>query len=380
MILDYETLKLIWWGLIGTLLIVFALTDGFDMGVGTLLPLLGKTDDDRRIMLNTIGPHWEGNQVWFVTAGGALFAAWPLVYAVAFSGFYLAMMITLFALFFRPIGFDYRSKLTNTKWRSSWDWGIFIGSTIPPVIFGVAFGNLLIGIPFHFDEYMRLNYTGSFLQLLSPFSLLCGMVSLIMFVMHGATWLQMRTLEPLYSRSQKMAKNSAILLMSLFGLAGIWIIVSSKGLSIDHIPDLNTAFPPHAKLVSQQSQGWISNYSHYPWMMLAPISGFAGAILVFYASHIKRGGLAFIGSSLSISGIILTAGCSLFPFIMPSSTSFNDSLTLWDASSSYMTLKIMFWVAAFFVPLIIAYSFWTYRKMWRRLDEEFIRDNNHSSY
>ncbi|MGB3622394.1 MAG: cytochrome d ubiquinol oxidase subunit II, partial [Ketobacter sp.] len=149
---DYETLKLIWWGLVGLLLIGFALTDGFDMGVGALLPVIGSTNTERRIMINTIGPHWEGNQVWFVTAGGALFAAWPMVYASAFSGMYAALIIVLLALFMRPVGFDYRAKKDSERWRRNWDRALFAGSVIPPVIFGVAFGNLFIGLPFEFDE------------------------------------------------------------------------------------------------------------------------------------------------------------------------------------------------------------------------------------
>jgi cytochrome bd quinol oxidase subunit 2 apoprotein (EC 1.10.3.-) len=145
---DYEMLRLIWWALIGVLLIGFTVTDGFDMGVGALLTLIGKTDSERRVMINSVAPHWEGNQVWLVTAGGALFAAWPLVYAVSFSGFYIAMVLTLAALFFRPMGFDYRSKIDDKRWRTAWDWGLVAGGFVPPVIFGVAFGNLLQGVPF----------------------------------------------------------------------------------------------------------------------------------------------------------------------------------------------------------------------------------------
>jgi cytochrome d ubiquinol oxidase subunit II len=378
--LDYETLKLIWWALVGVLLIAFALTDGFDMGVGTLLPLIGNTDEERRIMLNTVGPHWEGNQVWLVTAGGALFAAWPIVYAMAFSGFYLAMMITLFALFFRPVGFDYRSKLTNPRWRTAWDWAIFAGSTIPPIIFGVAFGNLLIGVPFHFDDLMRPNYTGTFFQLLNPFSLLAGVISLTMIIMHGATWIQMRTLDGIEARARGVAKLSSIVLIVLFAAAGIWLATSIEGFVIDYMPDSNTAFTPDQKLVSLQAGAWLANYQHYAWMMLAPIAGFVGAIAVYFSAHNYRAGWAFMGSSLAIIGIILTAGFSLFPFLMPSSSDLNSSLTMWDATSSLLTLKIMFWVAVIFVPIIAAYSFWTYRKMWRQLDIHFIRSNQHSTY
>ena len=171
---DYETLKIIWWLLVGVLLVGFAIMDGHDMGVGTLLPFVGRSDLERRVVINTVGPHWDGNQVWFITGGGAIFAAWPLVYATAFSGFYWAMLLVLWALFFRPVGFDYRSKIHNSTWRSVWDWGMFIGGFVPPVIFGVAFGNLLQGVPFQFDAYLVSTYTGSFWQLLNPFALLAG--------------------------------------------------------------------------------------------------------------------------------------------------------------------------------------------------------------
>ena len=155
---DYEMLRLIWWVLIGVLFIGFAVTDGFDMGVGALLPIIGKDDTERRIMINSIAPHWDGNQVWLITAGGALFAAWPMVYAVSFSGFYVAMMLVLFALYLRPVGFDYRSKIEDPRWRRSWDWALFIGGFVPPLIIGVAFGNLLQGVPFNFDEYFTWSW------------------------------------------------------------------------------------------------------------------------------------------------------------------------------------------------------------------------------
>lgn len=199
---DYETLKLVWWVLIGVLLIGFALTDGFDMGAMALMPFVGKTDNERRVAINTIAPHWDGNQVWFITAGGALFAAWPMVYAVAFSGLYWAMLLVLFALFCRPVGFDYRSKLENTRWRSAWDWALFVGGAVPALVFGVAFGNLFLGLPFQLDDMMRSSYHGSFFALLNPFALLCGVVSLSMLCAHGGAWLMMRTEGDLAARSR----------------------------------------------------------------------------------------------------------------------------------------------------------------------------------
>jgi cytochrome d ubiquinol oxidase subunit II len=379
MILDYEMLKLIWWLLIGVLLIGFALTDGFDMGVGILLPIIGKTDEERRIMLNTVGPHWEGNQVWLVTAGGALFAAWPMVYALAFSGFYIAMMITLFALFLRPVGFDYRSKLEDTRWRSCWDWGLFIGSFVPALIFGVAFGNLLLGVPFHFDEFLRPIYTGSFWALLNPFALLCGVISVTMFVMHGAVWLQIRTIDGLEFRATRTAKYTAVLLFVCFAGAGVWVS-NIDGYLLNQIADVNGIVTPDLKQVSQQTGAWMNNYANYPWMILFPALALICCVLVFVCSQTAMHALAFIASSIAVACVILTAGFAMFPFIMPSSSNFNSSLTMWDATSSELTLSIMFWVAIIFVPIILAYSFWTYRKMWGRLDTQFIRSNQHTTY
>uniref|UniRef100_UPI00046ED163 cytochrome d ubiquinol oxidase subunit II n=1 Tax=Salinivibrio costicola TaxID=51367 RepID=UPI00046ED163 len=220
---DYEMLRLIWWALIGVLLIGFTVTDGFDMGVGALLTLIGKTDSERRVMINSVAPHWEGNQVWLVTAGGALFAAWPLVYAVSFSGFYIAMVLTLAALFFRPMGFDYRSKIDDKRWRTAWDWGLVAGGFIPPVIFGVAFGNLLQGVPFQLSELLIPTYTGSFFALLNPFALVCGLVSLFMVVLQGATWLQMKTTDALHVRARNVAQLCALLTTVLFVAAGFWV-------------------------------------------------------------------------------------------------------------------------------------------------------------
>lgn len=175
---DYETLRFIWWLLIGVILVVFMISDGFDMGIGCLLPLVARNDDERRIVINSVGAHWEGNQVWLILAGGALFAAWPRVYAAAFSGFYVAMILVLCSLFFRPLAFDYRGKIADARWRKMWDAGLVIGSLVPPVVFGIAFGNLLLGVPFAFTPQLRVEYLGSFWQLLTPFPLLCGLLSL----------------------------------------------------------------------------------------------------------------------------------------------------------------------------------------------------------
>ncbi|MEJ2553228.1 MAG: cytochrome d ubiquinol oxidase subunit II [Gammaproteobacteria bacterium] len=380
MIFDYETLKVIWWLFVGVLLIGFAVTDGFDMGVGTLLPLLGRYDDERRIIINSIGATWEGNQVWFITAGGALFAAWPLVYAAAFSGFYVALLLVLFALFFRPVGFDYRSKLTNPAWRSAWDWGLFAGGTVPALVFGVAFGNLLLGVPFHYDDTMRVFYTGSFWQLLNPFALLCGVVSLGMLVMHGAVYLQMRTEGEIYRRAVRATQVAAIVMLVGFAAAGVWVAYGVEGYRIVSIPPVNGIVVPTAKDVVRESGAWLRNYASYPWMLLAPLLAFLGAILTVFLSRGRRPGTAFVNSGLSIAGVILTAGLSMFPFGMPSSSDPNSSLTAWDAVSSHGTLQVMFWVVLVFLPIVVAYTGWVYRILRGKITNQTIREGNHTLY
>lgn len=380
MITDYETLKFIWWILVGVLLIGFAVTDGFDMGVGALLPWLGKTDSERRVMINSVGPHWEGNQVWFVTAGGALFAAWPMVYASAFSGLYTALIITLLALFLRPVGFDYRSKLDNPQWRSRWDWALFAGSVVPPIIFGVAFGNLFLGLPFDFDEYLRPTYTGGLFGLLTPFPLLCGVLSLAMLIMHGSVWLGLKTEGALRERAQKVTLVAAAVSAILFGAGGLWIAQAIDGMAIINMPDPNLTANPLIKTVQMVESGWLHNFTLYPVLILVPLLGlvlpFVTAVLVFR----KCNGLAFMTSSLAVAGIIATAGIGLFPFVMPSSLNPNHSLTVWDATSSALTLNIMLMVACVFVPVVLGYTCWSYARMWGRISTDHIEQHSRSLY
>ncbi|MEJ2620511.1 MAG: cytochrome d ubiquinol oxidase subunit II [Candidatus Thiodiazotropha sp.] len=370
MIIDYETLKLIWWLFVGVLLIGFAITDGMDMGVGNLLPFVGKTDDERRLMINTVGPHWDGNQVWLITAGGAIFAAWPVVYAAAFSGFYVAMLLVLFALFFRPVGFDYRSKLGDARWRKAWDWGLFVGGAVPSLVFGVAFGNLLLGVPFHLDELMRAYYTGGFFELLNPFALLAGIVSFSLLTMHGGIWIQMRTTGHISERVKTWIRYTGIAAMSAFALAGIWLLIGIDGQAIVSQPALDALPNPLAKTVEIVPGAWLKNYQLYPITWCFPLLGFLGVFLTIRMSRNNRPGWGFVTSSLAITGVIMTAGIALFPFIMPSSTHPGSSLTVWDAPSSHLTLSVMFWAVLIFLPIVIAYTVWNYRKMWGRLSIE----------
>lgn len=372
--LDYEILRFIWWALVGVLLIGFAITDGFDMGVLALLPIVGKTNIERRIMINTVAPHWDGNQVWLLTGGGAIFAAWPTVYATSFSGFFLAMILVLAALFFRPVGFEYRSKIDSPKWRTTWDWGLFVGGFVPSLIFGVAFGNLLQGVPFEFNNINQVQYTGSFFGLLNPFALLCGVVSLMMLLTQGATWLQMKTTGDLRVRVRKTAQITASVTLGAFLLAGVWLyfkdgfIVTSE---LDHLaPSVFTN-----KTVVVEQGAWFNNFFELPVLFIIPALAVIGALGTIFASKADRNGFAFLSSSIMLASVILTAGVSMFPFVMPSISHPEMSLTMWDSTASENTLTVMLYAAIIFVPIVLTYTIWTYFAMFGRVDAKYIEEN-----
>ena len=380
MIFDYPTLKFIWWLLVGVLLVGFAIMDGHDMGVGTLLPFVAKEDVERRVVINTVGPHWDGNQVWFITAGGAIFAAWPLVYATAFSGFYWAMLAVLWALFFRPVGFDYRSKIDNTTWRTVWDWGLFIGGAVPPLIFGVAFGNLFQGVPFSFADNLMSTYTGSFWGLLNPFALLCGVVSTAMITFHGAIYLMHRTEGSIQQRAQTAMLIFGSLLLVTFSAAGVWLWQGIEGYAITSAVDPAALPNPLDKTVVREAGAWLANYSKYPATLALPGLAYLGTLAAMRLAVHRRTLSAFVASSLAIVGVIGTAGASLFPFIMPSSSDMRSSLTIWDSVSSHLTLNIMLWATLIFMPVIIIYTSWAYKVMAGKVTTAYIRENEHAAY
>lgn len=374
--LDYETLRLIWWGLLGVLLIGFALTDGFDLGVGALLPFVARTDEERRMVINTVGATWEGNQVWFILGGGAIFAAWPLVYAASFSGFYLAMFLVLAALILRPVAFKYRSKRPSKAWRAFWDWGLFTSGFVPALVFGVAVGNVLLGAPFRLDGDLRSFYEGSLLGLFTPFSLICGLLSVTMLVLHGAAWLGVKAERgPIQTRARTIGTVAALLGVGLFAVGGLFVTFGPLGFAVTGALDPGGASNPLRTMVEARPGAWLANYSLYPWMVAAPVLGFFGALLALVGLQRRSEPLALAGSSLSATGIISTVGLSMFPFILPSSIDPRSSLTVWNASSSHLTLFIMLVVTVVFLPMILAYTAWVYRVMWGRSTTDALRTN-----
>lgn len=373
--LDYETLRLIWWALLGILLIGFAIMGGRDLGVGVLLPLAARTDEERRVLLNLVGPTWEGNQVWLILGGGSIFAAFPPLYAVSFSGFYLAMIVILLALILRPVGFKFRGKIKDDRWRATWDWSLFVGGLVPSLILGVAVGNVLLGAPFHLDDTMRAFYTGNFLQLLTPFALLCGLVSLGMIVTQGAAVIAGRTTGPLAERARTYGTIAALATIALFALGGVWVAFGVDGYTITSTVDGNAAINPLAKTVVLTRGGWLANYGLYPWIVAAPVLGFVGLVGAVLGLQARLRLPTLLASSLAIFGIIATAGLSLFPFLLPSSTVPESSLTLWDASSSHLTLFVMLLMTCFFLPIIFAYTAWVFRVMRGTVSTESLEKN-----
>jgi len=374
--LDYEILRLIWWALLGILLIGFAVMDGFDLGVGALLPFVARTDMERRVVINTVGPVWEGNQVWLILGAGAIFAAWPALYAAAFSGFYFAMFLVLWALILRPVGFKFRSKVEHPTWRSVWDWALFVGGAVPALIFGVAFGNLFLGVDFTFDATLRFLPQISLFSLLTPFALLAGLVSVAMVVFHGAVWLNLKTTDAVKARAGRAMVYAGLAFVVLFVAAGAWV-ARLDAYAITSAALTDGPSNPMYKTVALVPGGWFANYAAQPALWLVPALAVGGVLLAI----VLRGApaLAFLASSLVPLGTITTAGVALFPFLLPSRSNPAASLTVWDASSSKLTLAVMLGAVLIFMPLVVAYTGWVYRVLRGPVRPEHIAAD-HSSY
>ena len=373
----YVILKLLWWLLLGVLLIGLGAMVGMDMGVGTLLRFVGRSDTERRVMLNTIGPHWEGNQVWFILGGGAIFAAFPLIYGTAFSGLYIVMMLLLWSMILRPLGFEYRSKLPSAGWRNLWDWALLISGAVPMIVYGAAIGNMLRGVPFHFDWDMTSHYTGSFWALFNPFAILCGLLSLSLSIYMGGVMLMGRTEGDVRRRARVAASWGAVVAVVLFAIGGIWVS-QMNGYVLTQAPAPGIGQTPLQQTVQVAKGAWLHNYSAYPVIWLAPILGFAGMLWGWLSVRAGRNVLAWWMGAAAWVGVIATAGCSMFPFMMPSSSDPSQSLTLWNSISSLRTLAWMTGFTAVFVPLILWYTSWAFYVMRGTVSGEDVESDSHS--
>lgn len=371
MLFDYDTLQIMWWILVGVLLIGFALTNGMDMAVSTLLfPICGNKRQERSAVISTIVPHWDGNQVWLITAGGAIFAAWPEVYAASFSGLYWAMLLVLFAIWLRPLAFDYRNHGESEQWYRNWDLALTVGSLVPMLIFGVAFGNLLQGLPFYADADARWHYEGIFLgallPLLNPFALLCGFISVLMLLTHGAMWIQLRMVDDIAVRARKVAFFCGIATVALYLLAGIWSY-QFTGWDLVALAPADSYHQITGKSVEVIEHGLFANYAAFPPLVLVPVLaalGMGGAAVFGLLGNAKKG---IICSSVGIAFTIITAASALFPFVMPSKIDPASSLTVYDATSSHFTLQCMLYAVIIFVPIALGYTYYAYRRMWGKV-------------
>jgi cytochrome bd ubiquinol oxidase subunit II len=366
---DYATLRIVWWLILGTLLVGFAVMDGFDLGIGASFRFLGRTDAERRALLESIEPVWEGNQVWFILAGGATFAAWPVLYATSFSALYLAMFLLLLGFILRPVGFMYRNKLDSPAWRNAWDWALTLGGTLPALLCGVAFGNLFLGLPFHFDELQRPLYTGGFLSLLRPFALLVGAVSLAMLILQGCTYVALKVGEPMAARAVQAGRAAAMFYAVAFLIAGVWV---AYGIDGQVVTQVNTVGPvsPLSKHVTTVAGAWFTPYRERSFLWVLPTLALAGAAAAWVLLGARSAGAAFIASSVCVAATVLTGGCALFPFLMPSSTNPDQGLTIWDAASSPGTLFLMLLVVMVLLPVVLAYTAWVYRVLRGRITLE----------
>jgi cytochrome d ubiquinol oxidase subunit II len=374
----YVVLKLIWALLLGILLINIAVMVGMDMGVGSLLRFVGRTDGERRAALNMIGPHWDGNQVWFVLGGGAIFAAFPTLYATSFSIFYIVMILLLFSMIMRPVAFEYRSKVDATHWRQSWDWAFLVSGALPMIIYGAAMGNVLQGVGFHFDWNGRYQQDESFIwYLLNPFAILCGLLSLALSVFQGGAMMMIRGEEPIYGRARHIAMVAGLVAAVLFIAGGVWVRSIKGFVYTAPVNPAMAATPLGGPAVAMQSGAWMTHFHTMPVLWLLPAMGLAGMLLGALALSARQPILGWWLGALAWVGTIGTTGAAMFPFLMPSSTMPSQGLTIWNASSSKYTLACMLFFAAIFVPAIICYTAWAFRVMSGKVKIEAI-DNDHS--
>ncbi len=373
----YMILLVVWWVLLGVLLTGIGAMVGMDMGVGTLLRYVGRTDSERRVALNVIGPHWDGNQVWFILGGGAIFAAWPLVYATAFSGFYIVMLVLLWSMILRPLGFEYRSKLASPAWRGVWDAALFVSGLVPMVVFGAAIGNVLQGVPFHFDWRLTSYYTGSFLWLFNPFAILCGLMSVALAVYMGGSCLASGADDPIGSRARRAAIAGGLAALVIFTVGGFWVS-TIEGFKLVAGPDPGVAQTPLHQQVTRAPGALLANYAAHPALWVLPALVYAGLLLGALAHTIRRPILAWWLGTLAWIGVIGTVGAAMFPFIMPSSSNPSHSLTVWNSGSSLVTLTWMVGFVVIFMPLIVWYTSWAFWVMRGKVSVKHVETSDHA--
>lgn len=370
MFFDYETLRIIWWLILGLTAVGFAILHGFGLGVAMLLPVVARTESERASALGTMNVAWDGNQAWFLLAGVALFATWPPLHAIAFSGFFFAMFAVLLGLIARPVVSRLRLRASGAAESAVWDGVLFLCGFVPAVVLGIAVGNVLQGVPFHFDGLRRPIYDGDFLDLFNMFALLNGAVAVAMLSMHGATYLALRTDGILAERARVVAACAAMALILLFAASGLWAGLGIGGYAVIDGASFNAPSDPLAKTVAVVPDGWFQNYVSRLGAVFASGCGLIAPLGVVLLLDIRLKLPAFIASCVGVFGVVAACGLTMFPFLLPSSIDPNSSLTVWDASASRSTLANLLIASAVLMPLVIGYTIWAFRQLWRDEPEE----------
>ncbi len=373
----YAALKLAWWALLGLSVAASAVLMGGDMGVGVLLRVVGRNDLERRTCLNAIGPHWEGNQTWFVFAGGLSFAAFPLLYSTALSALYLPALALLWSMLLRPPGFEYRSKLPHRHWREAWDWAQLAAGALPMMLLGALLGRLLLGVDFDFDQGLRARHGEGSAAWLHPFALLCAALTLALAVLQGACVLMRRCPPPLAERARRaalLAAPCAALLFALLAACLPWI----DGWTLQHHPPHGVAQTPLQQQVAVRAGGWLVRWQQHPPWLLLPLLAMAGMLGAAACAHARRALAAWRLAALAWSAALASFGACLFPFLLPSRVQPAHSLTLWNSSASLGTLLWMSAFAAVLLPVVVWYSRWCVRVMQGSIHPQDIEHDDHA--
>jgi cytochrome d ubiquinol oxidase subunit II len=365
MFLDYETLRVIWWLILGLTVVGFAIMHGFGLGVAMLLPFIARTEVERLNALGTMDVAWDGNQAWFLLAGVAIFATWPPLQAIAFSGFFFAMFAVLLGLIIRPVASALRPRASGAAERAAWDGVIFLSGFVPAALLGVAVGNVLQGVPFHFDVLRQPIYDGAFLDLFNMFGLLNGAVAVAMLCMHGGAYLALQTDGMVAERARVAASAAAMTLILLFAISGLWAGLGIGGYAVVDGGSANAPSDPLAKTVAVVPDGWFRNYVSRLAAVFASGCGLIAPLGVVLFLDIRLKTYAFVASCVGVFGVVAACGLTMFPFLLPSSIDPNSSLTVWDASAPPSTLSNLLIASAVLMPVVIGYTVWAFRRLRR---------------
>ncbi len=357
MMWDLETLRLLFWAMLGLVMMLTALNEGVALGVLSLLPALAEAEREQKALRECLAPTGLANLAWVIGFVMLLFAAWPIAYAIALASFYPVLLLWLLAVLLRPLGLYFLEEFAEPSWRKYAVRALFFSGWVPAVLLGVLAGNLLKGIPFHLDSDMHIRFLGDFAGLFNPFSLLVAATALALFAMHGALFVQLKIQGELRERAQSMAIKAGVSFVILFALTGLWIMhLEGYHVTSEIMP--NAASNPLAKFVKRSEGLWLDNYEHLPVLALIPGLAFVSAIAGIWLSRQNKAYWAMLASTLCLGLVVLTFGVSLFPFLLPSNISLNSSLTIWDGSASLPALQILLWATVVAVPVMALLSRW----------------------